>query len=100
MLNRLFLHQPTLLFEGAEKIAAATGAAVVYLHTKKTGRGKYLYTLQTITENGHDEPENAITVKFAELLEANIRENPAIWLWTHKRWKRKVNLQERPGTET
>jgi KDO2-lipid IV(A) lauroyltransferase len=85
-----FLHQPALLCTGAEKLASVTQSAVVYLHARRVGRGAYVYTIVTITENGKDEPEGAITKKFAELLEANIREEPAIWLWSHKRWKHKL----------
>ena len=28
-------------------------------------------------------------VKYAELLENNIKEQPELWLWSHKRWKLK-----------
>ncbi|MDR1680985.1 MAG: lysophospholipid acyltransferase family protein [Prevotellaceae bacterium] len=82
-----FLHQPTLFFTGAEKLASATRAAVVYVHFEKTGRGKYTGHIVLITPDGAQEQEGAITQKFVELLEANIRENSSLWLWTHKRWK-------------
>ncbi|MDR0667934.1 MAG: lysophospholipid acyltransferase family protein [Prevotellaceae bacterium] len=82
-----FLHQPTLFFTGAEKLASATRSAVVYVHFRKTGRGRYTGAIILITADGAQEPEGAITRKFVELLEANVRENTALWLWTHKRWK-------------
>jgi KDO2-lipid IV(A) lauroyltransferase len=85
-----FLHQPTLVFTGAEKLAAMTRSAVVYLHSEKNGRGNYTGTFVLITEDGAQEPEGAITEKFMELLEANIHENMALWLWSHKRWKHKI----------
>ncbi|MDR0729521.1 MAG: lysophospholipid acyltransferase family protein [Prevotellaceae bacterium] len=89
-----FLHQPTLFFTGAEKLAAATRSAVVYVHFEKTGRGKYTGAIIPVTNDGAQEPEGAITQKYVELLEANIRENNTLWLWTHKRWKniRQLNI--------
>ncbi|MDR2361795.1 MAG: lysophospholipid acyltransferase family protein [Prevotellaceae bacterium] len=92
--HTIFLHQPTLFFTGAEKLAAATRSAVVYVHFKKTGRGKYTGNIIPIATDGAQEPEGTITQKFVELLEANIRENNILWLWTHKRWKLTTNKNE------
>ena len=41
----------------------------------------------------YDTPEGEITEKYTRMLEQTIRRDPAIWLWTHKRWKRPVNME-------
>jgi len=33
------------------------------------------------------EPEGRITEAFVQYLEKNIREQPEVWVWSHKRWK-------------
>jgi Kdo2-lipid IVA lauroyltransferase/acyltransferase len=49
-------------------------------------------------KEGHE-----IMTRFAQQLECTIRENPADYLWSHKRWKynqereRKVMEEERKG---
>ena len=40
-----------------------------------------------ITKNPNETQENEITDKFLNLLENQIIEEPAYWLWTHNRWK-------------
>jgi KDO2-lipid IV(A) lauroyltransferase len=32
--------------------------------------------------------EHELTDMYFRMLEENIREQPHLWLWTHKRWKR------------
>jgi KDO2-lipid IV(A) lauroyltransferase len=34
-----------------------------------------------------DLPEGELTCRYRDLPEAAIREQPATWLWSHKRWK-------------
>jgi len=36
-----------------------------------------------------DNPAVEPVVRYAQLLEENIREQPELWLWSHKRWKLK-----------
>ncbi len=87
-----FLNQETAVFTGVERIAKQTGFGVVYLDIEKVKRGYYKATLKLISDNPKDEPEFAITEKYAKAMEASIKRAPAYWLWTHKRWKR--NRQE------
>ena len=37
--------------------------------------------------------EFALTDLYARMLEDNIHENPALWLWSHKRWKHPVTFE-------
>jgi Lauroyl/myristoyl acyltransferase len=50
--------------------------------------GKYVCTFRELSANAALEEENAITRRFFQMLEENIRRQPAYYLWTHNRWKR------------
>lgn len=75
------------VFEGSDRLARKLDMAVIYLHVEKKGRGYYEATIKPITEDARNEPEHAITKKFVEYLETQIRKKPEYYLWTHKRWK-------------
>ena len=46
--------------------------------------------VRVMADNAADMPEHALTELYYRLLEKNILENPAIWLWSHNRWKHKI----------
>lgn len=75
------------IFNGGELLARKTGLAVVFLKVSKVKRGHYKAELIPITLNGKETVEHEITNKFLRLTEAQIREKPEHYLWTHKRWK-------------
>ena len=82
-----FLNQKTLVFYGLEKTARATNYPVIFCDLKRVKRGYYAADFKLVTENPSLEPENAITKKYFSLLEDRINDEPAYWLWSHKRWK-------------
>ncbi|WP_161890314.1 lysophospholipid acyltransferase family protein [Pontibacter russatus] len=89
-----FLHQDTPFYTGAEKLANRFKYPVLYLDVRRTSRGHYTLTFETISDGTPIEPSPAegqfpITEAFAHKLEATIRRSPADYLWTHKRWKHK-----------
>jgi KDO2-lipid IV(A) lauroyltransferase len=84
-----FLHQETSVFTGAEKMAAKFKYPVVYLHATRPKRGYYTITPEVLFADPSKAVENEISERFTRRLEADIRENPVIWLWSHKRWKNK-----------
>ncbi|MDR2498034.1 MAG: lysophospholipid acyltransferase family protein [Tannerellaceae bacterium] len=83
----MFLHQPTYLFKGVEKLARKTNACVFYLHVIKIARGRYQVECKEISTNSSHTADKEISQNYIRLLEQNIRENPSGWLWSHKRWK-------------
>ncbi len=83
-----FLSQPTLMISGTETLARRLDMAVVYWDMEHPRRGHYRVTTRLITDSPTSLPEGEITQKYARMLEATIRRDPAIWLWSHKRWKR------------
>lgn len=84
-----FLNQDTSFFVGTEKMARQLGFPVVFLNIRIAGRGRYVATFQTITENPAKEPLGTILGEHVRLLEENIYQAPEYWLWSHKRWKHK-----------
>lgn len=82
-----FLHQDTLVIVGAERLARMTGFAVAYLDIKQMKRGYYKGTFSVISVDPKNEPKFAISEKYMRKLEKTILRNPALWLWSHNRWK-------------
>ncbi|MCF0198989.1 MAG: lysophospholipid acyltransferase family protein [Bacteroidaceae bacterium] len=83
-----FLHHKTSFYMGSERISKQTDATVVYLDVTRPRRGYYRAAIVPITSTPQETEEFEITNAFVQLLEDNIRRQPEIWLWTHKRWKR------------
>jgi KDO2-lipid IV(A) lauroyltransferase len=85
-----FLHQPSPVLFGVEKMANEFDLTVVYFTMKKVKRGQYSVEFQVLTEAPKSLPYGVLTEKHVQLLEESIIEQPCNWLWSHKRWKREV----------
>lgn len=85
-----FLHHPTMFITGTETVARRLDAAVVYFDMNKISRGHYRVDVRLITEKPGELPEGALTDRYCSLLTQTIRRNPALWLWSHNRWKNPV----------
>lgn len=83
-----FLHQDTVFMDGAEKIAKLIDFPVYYCALSKEKRGYCQVDFQLITEFPKETAEGEITEQFVRRMEKTIIDEPAYWLWTHKRWKR------------
>ncbi len=84
-----FLNQDTPVHTGAEKIAKKFNYPVVYASVVKPKRGYYEVTLEVLTMSPKETPDNYITDLFNKKLEEDIKAQPEIWLWSHRRWKHK-----------
>lgn len=84
-----FLNQPTPFLTGWEAIARKSNDAVLYLSVKKIKRGYYEYTMEPLCFNPKTTQEFELTEQYARRIEQEILENPALWLWSHNRWKHK-----------
>jgi KDO2-lipid IV(A) lauroyltransferase len=89
-----FLHQDTLFFEGAEKMATKLDLPVVYVELLRIKRGHYKFTFTNISNDPKQTEEFEITRTFARLLEESINRHPQYWLWSHKRWKHRRTVEE------
>ena len=84
-----FLNQETGFFRGAGKLAVKYDMTVIFVNISKIKRGYYEVSYKLITEHPREEAPDFITSRYAEMLEAVIREKPEYWLWSHRRWKYK-----------
>lgn len=85
-----FLNQKTSVYTGVEKIARATGFPVVFCHIDRVKRGHYCCTFTTLVEDPATIREHGITDIHNKFTEDIIRRKPELWLWSHRRWKRKA----------
>ncbi len=76
---------PTAYMAGGEEIGRRINAAYYYIDVESIGRGRSRMTLKPVIP-ADDEPKYPMTVGYMRMLESTIRRNPALWLWTHKRW--------------
>jgi len=72
---------------GGEMLAKKYDMNVIFLRTKKLGRGFYEAEFEVLSENAKEEPNYEITDRFLKWVEQQIYEKPEYYLWTHKRWK-------------
>jgi len=89
-----FLNQETGFFRGAEKLAVKYDMPVIFVKTTKIKRGYYEVDFEIITYQPGKEAPGFVTSRYAEMLEAVIREKPEYWLWSHRRWKYKKPLSK------
>lgn len=82
-----FLHQPTAVFLGLEKIALQTNRPIFYFDVIKVKRGYYEIDCLLLCEEPKATEGHEITDLLFEFLNKTIQREPAFWLWSHKRWK-------------
>jgi KDO2-lipid IV(A) lauroyltransferase len=84
-----FLNQDTPVFTGPEKLAVKFGYPVVYVALKRVRRGYYEVFLELLVAKPPETKENEISEAFMQRLQQEIQQEPAFWLWSHRRWKHK-----------
>lgn len=83
-----FLHRSTPFLHGPDKLAQKTGYPVYMYDVRRIKRGYYEVSFSLLDAIPQQRQDGDIVRKFAQALEGIIREDPANWLWSHKRWKR------------
>jgi KDO2-lipid IV(A) lauroyltransferase len=82
------MNQDAGFFVGADKIASSFRMPVYFIHAQRMGRGRYTFKLVPIRPSEQaQQTAFPVTEEFARMLENWIRENPADYLWSHRRWK-------------
>ncbi len=84
-----FLNQETAVLFGAEKFAKEIDAVVVFANIYRMKRGHYEIEYRLLTESPKETEYGFITRTHTQWLEKIIEEDPAYWLWSHRRWKHK-----------
>ena len=82
-----YFGQTVPFVNGPEKSARLTNSAVIVGRVFRIKRGYYQSEIKLITKEARSLPEGEITKQMVAFLEKAIREQPANYLWSHRRWK-------------
>lgn len=82
-----FLGQESGVIFGPEYMANRYDCIVVFVNVLCYKRGYYNVELEVLVEDSKQLNYQDITRLHLQKLEAQIQQNPARWLWSHKRWK-------------
>jgi KDO2-lipid IV(A) lauroyltransferase len=84
-----FLHQDTVFFLGTNNIATLSQYPAVYFSMKKIKRGYYEAVPHLVAIPPYDKNGTVVIENYVRLVEKTILTNPASWLWSHDRWKKR-----------
>lgn len=87
----MFMHQKTRCMSGAAELAHKMGYAVIYLSYQRIARGRYTWEYKTICEDASKMDVEQIVKTYYALLQQDIEKDPANYLWSHRRWKIKLD---------
>jgi KDO2-lipid IV(A) lauroyltransferase len=84
-----FMNQDTPFYVGADKLADSFRYPVIFIAARRLGRGRYEFSFELLKEPGVTDKtsEFPIAEAYARTLEKWIRQYPADYLWSHRRWK-------------
>jgi len=88
----IFLNQETQFFDGPAKIAKRFNQPVLFQHVTRIRRGYYETWFEVLAEDPSEFTETEIILAYVKKVEAVIAQEPAYYLWSHRRWKHR-----RPG---
>jgi Kdo2-lipid IVA lauroyltransferase/acyltransferase len=82
-----FFGRPTPFVTGPEKGALRNNVSVVFISMEKVKRGYYHFDVKLLAEQSKDLPEGELTRRYRDSLEQTIKQDPANYLWSHRRFK-------------
>jgi KDO2-lipid IV(A) lauroyltransferase len=82
-----FLNKPAAFVKGPEKFARGQNIPVVMMTTTRIKRGHYHFDYFLLCEDPKALPDGELIRRYVRHLEENIRLQPDLYLWSHKRWK-------------
>lgn len=85
-----FMHQPSSIQLGIEKIAMRTNQPIFYFKVNVLKRGFYEVDCVPLCLNPAETAPFEITELHTRFLEKIIHAQPEYWLWSHRRWKYKL----------
>ncbi|MES1215944.1 MAG: lysophospholipid acyltransferase family protein [Bacteroidota bacterium] len=99
-----FMNQPSVFLKGPEKFAKGQDIPVVMMTTTRPKRGHYHFDYFLLANDPKSLPDGELMRRYVQHLEENIRLQPDIYLWSHRRWKhgwkpeyKKLWVDERPS---
>lgn len=82
-----FMNQETAFFTGSQQIAIALKYPVFFYRMMRLKRGYYTVELVKLTDPPYEKDSNKILDLYVKHTQQLIEDDPAGYLWTHKRWK-------------
>ena len=82
-----FFNRKTAFTAGPAKNAIRNNTIVIFGFITRPKRGYYNVTFTLAEETPGTATEKELTQGFASYLENVIRNDPSMWLWSHRRWK-------------
>lgn len=82
-----FLNREAPFFSGPEKIAHISNQPVFLHLTRKVKRGRYEADFVPLFDKPKEVDPKEILLSYIRKMEEVIREEPAYYLWSHRRWK-------------
>jgi len=82
-----FFGRLTPFVKGPEKGALLNNTAQVFVHFYRVKRGYYHSEYEVMTTSPNYFKDGQLTALFVKTLEEKIKERPANYLWTHRRWR-------------
>lgn len=89
-----FLGKKTAFSKGPDMVARRYNNLVYWGEIIKVRRGHYRIQMTPAFQQAGELKDGELTEAYVRFLENNIRQYPANWLWSHRRWKHVY-----PGTE-
>jgi KDO2-lipid IV(A) lauroyltransferase len=84
----------TPFVKGPEKGAKLNNTAQVFVHFYSTKRGYYHMQYEVMTTSPNYFKDGQLTALYVKTLEEKIKQNPANYLWSHKRWKYEFDAEK------
>lgn len=82
-----FFGRETAVLTGTERISRLVHAPVYYCEMTRPRRGRYVCRFIRMTDDASALPKFTLTDDYWRRLEAQIRREPYLWLWSPRRWK-------------
>lgn len=82
-----FMNRPAAFVKGSEKFARIQSVPVVMMTTTKRKRGHYHFDYFMLVEDPKALPDGELMRQYVRHLEENIKLQPELYLWSHRRWK-------------
>ena len=85
-----FMGTRTAVVSGPDRIAQMTNYPVLFVSCERLARGRYHCAIEPMAQSPYEGTES-IAIAYMGAVEKQIRQQPAFWLWSHRRWRFEEN---------
>lgn len=89
-----FFNKKTAFVRGPEVGSKGNNTAVIMVYINRKKRGYYKIETTLLTTEPKQTEHGFITKKLIQFIEEKIKEHPANYLWSHKRWKHEYDAEK------